>query len=249
MVDVKPNACPNCSGSKFENTPVSIELKQVVELPEMSPEVTQYNIHTCKCSRCGKHVRADVPREAARGFGPRLMGFVTMLTGEGHVTKCKICAIMAHLGPRISLGALCNIHKLASQLLEDPSQSIRNFVLNQEQLNADESGWRLRNKRCWVWIGTTPSATFFKIDPLRTSEAYQRIFGDFKGTLNTDRHGAYNKHEGFKQSCLAHIDRHFEKMSERPGIDGSIFRRSGPFFLKKELNQRTTWQSEDFGLL
>ena len=51
-----------------------------------------------------------------------------------------------------------------------------------------------------------------------------RIFGTFCGTLTTDRYGAYNEHKGSKQSCLAHIDRHFEKMSERPGIDGSFGR-------------------------
>lgn len=169
-------------------------------------------------------MRADVPKEAERGFGPRLMGFVTMLTGEGHLTKRKVCAISAHLGLKISLGALCNIHKLASELLAAPSEVIQKHVLQQESLNADESSWRVKQKRQWIWIGATPNATFFKIDPSRGCEAYQRIFGTYKGILNTDRHGAYNEHEGQKQSCLAHIDRHFEKMSERPGVDGSVGR-------------------------
>ena len=224
MVDLKPDICPNCSDGCFEDRPISIEVRQVVDLPEMPPDVTQYNIHTRQCCRCGKHVRADVPKDAERGFGPRLMGFVTMLTGEGHLTKRKVCAIASHLGLRISLGALCNIHRLASQLLQAPSEAIKKFVLQQEHLNADESGWRMKHKRCWIWIGATPRATFFKIDPSRSHEAYKRIFGNFSGTLNTDRHGAYNQHEGQKQSCLAHIDRHFAKMSERPEIDGFLGR-------------------------
>lgn len=223
-IDVKPSACPNCTDSHFDEMPVSIEIRQVIDLPNMPPEVTQYNIHTCRCCRCGKHVRGEVPKEAAHGFGPRLMGFVTMLTGEGHLTKRKICAIAAHLGLKISLGALCNIHRLASELLQKPSEDIQKFVLEREKLNADESGWRVNRKRCWVWIGATPKATFFKIDPSRSHQAYLRIFGNFSGTLNTDRHGAYNEHQGSKQSCLAHIDRHFEKMRERPGVDGSIGR-------------------------
>jgi transposase len=128
------------------------------------------------------------------------------------------------LGLKISLGALCNIHKLAGEILEAPSRAIQKFVLDQENLNADESSWCLFNKRHWIWIGATPKATFFKIDSSRGQEAYQRIYGCFKGTLSTDRHGAYNEHEGSKQSCLCHIDRHFEKVAERPGIDGSIGR-------------------------
>ena len=223
-VDVKPTVCPSCSTGNFENMPIAVEIRQVIDLPEIPPDVTQYNVHTCKCCRCGKHVRADIPKEAERGFGPRLMGFVTMLTGEGQLTKRKICAIAAHLGLKISLGALCNIHKLASELLAAPSETIQKFVLQQEGLNADESGWRVQQKRCWIWIGATPTATFFRIDPARSSAAYRRIFGNFNGILNTDRHGAYNEHEGKKQSCLAHIDRHFAKMSERLGVDGSCGR-------------------------
>jgi transposase len=223
-VDLMPNACPNCSDAQFEGKPLSIEVRQVIELPEILPEITQYNIHTCRCGHCGKHVRADVPKEAERGFGPRLMGFVTMLTGEGHLTKRKICSITEHLGLKISLGALCNIHRLAGDLLQVPAETIQQFVLEQEKLNADESGWRIQKKRCWIWIGATPKATFFKIDVSRSRQAYLRIFGAFRGTLTTDRYGAYNEHEGLKQSCLAHIDRHFEKMSERPGIDGSFGR-------------------------
>ena len=223
-IEVRPEICPGCTSWAFERTPVAVEIRQVIDLPEISPEITQYNIYTYKCLGCWKHVRGDAPKEAERGFGPRLMGFVTMLTGEGHLTKRKICSIAAHLGLKISLGALCNIHRLAGDLLQAPAKAIQQFVLKQEQLNADESGWRVLKKRCWIWIGATSKATFFKIDPSRSSQAYRRIFGSYCGTLTTDRHGAYNEHEGPKQSCLAHIDRHFEKMSERPGIDGSFGR-------------------------
>jgi transposase len=62
-------------------------------------------------------------------------------------------------------------------------------------------------------------------------EAYLRIFGPYCGTLTTDRYSSYNEHTGPKQSCLAHINRHFEKMSERPGIDWSLGR-----LLEEQLN-------------
>lgn len=222
-VEVNPASCPRCHGNQFSQ-PVSVEVRQVVELPEMPPEVTQYNIHTCKCRHCGENVRAQVPKEAERGFGPRLMAFVTMLTADGHVTKRKICTLMSHLRIKISLGALCNVHKLAGVILEKPSREIQCHVMEQKSVNADESGWRLCNKRCWIWIGTTPTATVFKIDPSRSQAAFERLFGSFSAILTTDRHGAYNQHKGDKQTCLAHIRRDFEKIKERTGIDGSCGR-------------------------
>ena len=224
LVELKPQDCPNCGPSTFEADPVSIECRQTVELPNIRPEVTQYNIYTCRCGKCGKHVRADLPSEAERGFGPRLMGFLTMLTGEAGVTKRKICAITGHLGIKISLGGLCNIHKLAGHILLTPYEEIRSEVLDSSNVNGDESSWYLKNKRCWVWIGATPQATFFKIDPSRSQEAFKRIFNGFKKNLTTDRYGAYNSHEGSKQVCLAHISRDFDKVLERPSIDGMLGR-------------------------
>jgi transposase len=76
IVEVRPKVCPKCSSWVFDRAPVSVEIKQVIDLPEISPEITQYNIYTCKCLGCWKHVRGDAPKEAERGFGPRLMGFV-----------------------------------------------------------------------------------------------------------------------------------------------------------------------------
>jgi transposase len=223
-IELKPSSCPNCNGTVFDEHPVFVECKQIVELPEIQPEVTQYNILTCRCGKCGKHVRADVPPEADRLFGPRLMGFLTMMTGEAGVTKRKICAIMGHLGIKISLGGLCNIHKLACLILQKPYEEIRTEVLKNNSVNGDESSWRQKHKRCWIWIGATPQATFFAIDPSRSRQAFQRIFHGFRNTLTTDRYGAYNCYEGTKQVCLAHLARDFEKVAQRPKTDGSLGR-------------------------
>lgn len=78
--DLKPSVCTSCQSGAFDSEVVSTEIRQVVELPETPPEVTQYNIHTCRCSCCGKHVKASIPPEAQYGFGPRLMGYVTSAT-------------------------------------------------------------------------------------------------------------------------------------------------------------------------
>ena len=78
--DFRPHACPSCRSESFEENVIRTEVRQVIELPAAPPEVTQYNIHTCRCSSCGKHVRADIPNEAKYGFGPRLMGLVTTLS-------------------------------------------------------------------------------------------------------------------------------------------------------------------------
>ena len=58
-----------------------------------------------------------------------------------------------------------------------------------------------------------------EIPPGRSSAAFQEVFGLFKGGLTTDRHGAYNSHEGSRQLCWSHADRDFEKIASRDGFD------------------------------
>lgn len=230
-IDVKPKICPTCHSTEFDAI-VSVECRQVIELPDIKPDVTQYNIHTCLCNDCGSRVQADIPREAQRGFGPRLMGFLTMLSGDIGVTKRKICSLAAHLGMHISLGALCNIHRLASNLLSKPAEEIRQFVLQGKHVNADETSWQTFYEKRWAWIGVGEDAAFLKIDTSRSQKAFSRVFGSFQQTLTCDRYGAYNIHNGNKQTCLAHIARDFEKISMRDGFEKELGK-----ILAKELRQ------------
>ncbi len=147
IITLKPIVCPACQFAQFGGAPISIECRQVLELPQIKPEVTQYNIYTCSCGHCGQHVRANVPVEAEKGFGPHLMGFLTMLSGQAGLTKRKICTLVAHLGIHVSLGALCKIHRLASVLLQESYEEIRQRVLQGVHINADETSWRTSNQR------------------------------------------------------------------------------------------------------
>ena len=243
IVDVQPVYCSTCGGNQFHNNPVSIECRQVVELPPVIAEVTQYNIHTCCCDHCGKHQRAEIPKEAERGYGPRLMGFLTLLSGDSQLGKRKISSLMGYLGIKISVGSVCNIHKLACDLLATPFEEIKAKVLAQSNVNADETSWRLYSKKHWAWIGATPGATFIEIDRSRSQATFDRIFSGFQNTLTTDRYGAYNSHTGNKQVCLAHIDRDFAKVSERKGGEGAIGR-----ILKDQLSEVfKAWKQFKFG--
>lgn len=223
-IEVLPERCPECGHTQFEEAPVSIDSRQVVELPDIQPEVTQFDIYTCCCAHCGHHVRPEIPKEAQRGFGPRLMGFITLLSGDTGVTKRKIQSLVGYIGIRISLGSVCNIHEFATELLKFPYEKIRTGVLESEHINADETSWRCFSKRCWLWIATTLTATFFHIDPSRSSQAYQRVLGSFDKILTTDRYAGYNQHKGLHQLCLAHIDRDLKKVAEREGLDAFIGR-------------------------
>jgi transposase len=222
VLDLKPNECPNCESKAFTEKAVSTEVRQVVELPDAPPNITQYNIHTCQCSCCGKHVKASIPLEAQYGFGPRLMGFVTSLTGEFRLSKRQVAVLVGKIGIRICSGSVCKIHARASEILKEPYEEIRNYTLQQEHLNGDESSWKTLAEKRWLWIGHGKDSVFFKIKASRSAQAFREVFGTYKGGLTTDRYSGYNTHEGPQQLCWSHTDRDFEKISTRDGFDKLI---------------------------
>lgn len=232
VFEIKPEACPSCGGAAFDEVPIRTEVRQLTELPEIKPDVYQYNIHTCRCGRCGKHVKADVPQEAVGAFGPRLMGFMAILSAEFHAPKRKVVNLLGYMNIKISIGTVCKSQALAGRILEKPYELIRQYTLDQPHVNGDETSWKIKGNRHWLWIATTPKSVFFKIDPSRSAAAFKRVYGEnFNQQLTTDRCPSYNDHQGERQHCLGHIDRDFEKISERNGLDETI-----GDYLKKEMD-------------
>jgi transposase len=241
--DLRPDICPNCQSSNFNPESVKTEIRQVLELPEISPKVTQFNIQTCRCICCGKHVRAEIPAEAKYGFGPRLMGFVTSLSGEFRLSKRQVVALVGKIGIRICSGSICKIHARASAILAQPFQEIKKHTLNQAHLNADETSWKTLTEKRWMWTGCSLGSVFFEIKTRRTALAFQEVFGNFKGGLTTDRHGAYNSHAGDRQLCWSHVDRDFEKIATRDGFDKLV----GEQLLKCKAEVFNLWHSFKVG--
>ena len=245
--DVHPELCSACGGRDFANSPISTEVRQVTELPEIQAEITQFNIHTCSCASCGEWVKAEVPPEALSAFGPRLKGFISSLTGDLGVTKRKVVNLVGYLNIKISVGSVCGIHHLAGKILEKPCEDIKKKVLSQPSLHSDETSWYHKGKRQWLWVLTGDKGAYFKIHPSRSSTAFQSILGSSPQNqpLTTDRYSAYNSYEGPRQHCWSHLKRDFEKIAEREDIDGIIGKR-----LKEETREVFAyWQSFQSGEL
>ena len=245
--EIHPLECPHCGGVDFIPDPICTEERQVTELPDIQPYVIQFNIHTKRCAGCKNTVKADTPKEAESAFGPRLKGFISLLSGELGLTKRKVVSLAGYLNIQISVGSVCNIHHLAGKILEGPYEAIRQYTFAQTALHADETSWYRRGKRQWLWIVTGAKSGFFKIDPSRSAEAFQKIVKgrSQKTPLTVDRYAAYNSYKGPRQHCWSHLDRDFEKIAERDDVDGLIGKR-----LKEEADKVfLSWSYFQKGLL
>ena len=194
---------------------------QVAELPALAAEITEYQAHGRRCACCGHVTWQALPQTVlAHGFGPRLAAAVVFLSGRFHGSKRLVAEIVETLfGVPISCGSICNLAAEASAALAEAHAQAAQAVRQAPVKNADETGWSLAGKLCWLWMAATASVAYFKICAGRGRAQFQELLGEtLLGILCTDRWGAYNAVAlAMRQLCWAHLKRDFQKCLDRGG--------------------------------
>ena len=216
---VRPATCRRCFG-KLSGEPCRRAVRQqVVEIPEVRADVTEYRLEALACPRCRTVTRAKMPGHAPKSsFGPRLMAQVAVLSSAYRMSKRQIQALLkAQWGIEISLGGISQIEARMSEAVRVPYEEVREHVTQAPVVYADETPWKQRNRLAWLWTAGTKEAVAFQIHRRRTSEAAQELLSkDFRGILVSDRYSGY----AFvpwdqRQVCWAHLLREFTAMSEQ----------------------------------
>ena len=228
IVVSKPTACEGC-GALLLGEDARPWRHQVAELPQIEPEVIEYQVHTLTCLACGKRNRGEWPVERPNGrFGERVQATIAYLSGRCGVSRRDVKEILATLFRlNISLGSIPAQEQRVSQALVQPVTEARAFVARQPVVNIDETGWKEENESCWLWVGTTPAVTVFHLTQTRGGDGVRLLVGqDYGGIVGSDRWNAYNwlKTEQ-RQLCWAHLKRDFQALVDRGGESAIIGRR------------------------
>jgi transposase len=185
---------------------------QVTDIPKIRPVITEYKLRCVECS-CGATTWAQIPPQARSGFGPRFTATLAYLTALHRVTR-RGCQEIAQtlFGIDISVGCVCNLHEEVSQAVESCCEKIKQALPREKVLNVDETGWKSKGKRIWLWVFVAPSLAFFSIAASRGAKVLKEALGQtFSGILCSDMFSAYNAyHKGLRQICWAHIIRNLK---------------------------------------
>jgi transposase len=188
---------------------------QVAELPTVLVHVTEHQAHGRTCPACGHVTWGRIPAEAlAHAFGPNLTAVIAYLSGRCHASKRIIEEMLRTLlGVPISLGSVSKAEREVAAALEQPYAQAQEAVRQAAVKNADETGWALGGKLCWMWMAVAETAALFKICLNRGREALgQLLGGDIHGTVGSDRWGSYGIIDlTARQVCWAHLKRDFQK--------------------------------------
>ena len=71
----------------------------------------------------------------------------------------------------------------------------------------DEPPWYGQNALPWLWIMTTETVAYYRLDPHRSKEALWALSEAWKGLLVSDGYGVYQDWVQQRQTCLAPLIR------------------------------------------
>jgi transposase len=248
-VPVKPDECNNC-GHPLTGSDSNPLLHQVVEVPKVEPEVTEYQLHCLTCPKCKHKTLAQLPDGVPTGhFGPRLIASVAFLSGAFRLSKRLVQNLVCELlGVEMSLGSIIACERAASHSLAEPVEKAREYVKKQGVKHADESSWfeGATRAKVWLWVATTQLVTVFLIRASRGTEVAHEMLGSVLGVLVSDRWCAYNWWPlEWRQLCWSHIKRHFQAFEDAGGKAGAI----GTALLVEEKNLFHDWHRVRDGTL
>jgi transposase len=223
-IELNPQACP-CGGTNLEKTNEEPLRHQIVDIPPIEPQVTEYIQHIFRCKDCGELIYQPLPDEVKRKhFGPGILALVAVLTGMLNTSKRKALAMINEVfSVPMSLGGLSNCEAQLADALQQPYNETIEHIRQQDVAHADETGWQRGNRqRGWLWTVCCATTAAFMVHAQRGQKAARRLLGAFCGTLVSDRWGGYNFFCGVRQICWSHLKRDFKDISEAKGSIGKI---------------------------
>ena len=210
VVEHRPDRCSCCSAVLMADWPAeTISLHEQIDLPEITPHVTQHRRLAVRCRACGTRVAAAVP-DAAKGtpFGPRVHAMATYLKTFQALSYERLQTAFAGLfGLTVSQGGLMNLLSRAQGAFAAERDRAVAALRRAKVIASDETGVRIEGSNAYHWVFRCSEAVVLRLaDPGRhrgpdpDGRAPPEVW-------SSDRYSAQQGHADTHQTCLAHLAR------------------------------------------
>jgi len=104
---------------------------------------------------------------------------VGYLTGRIGASQREVQDILATLyQTEVSVGGIGGLQQAVSAALAAPVVEAERYVQRQPVRNADETSWREKTQRRWLWISVTPLVTIFRLLKTRGAAGAKELLGE-----------------------------------------------------------------------
>ncbi len=153
-------------------------------------------------------------------FDRRLSALIAYMKGALHASYSNLQAFCRDvLGIEVARSHLCNTIARVNEALAGPHEELQEHIPIQPVLNIDESGWKDRGVKYWIWLFCTPRLSFYHIAKSRGAKVLEAVLGKtYGGTIISDFFSAYVSYANrLQQFCLAHLIRDIKFLTTLPG--------------------------------
>ena len=211
VVDHRPDRCSCCGGAMHGDLAVElVSVSERIDLPAVTPVVTQHRRLAVHCPTCGARVVAPVP-EDARGtpFGPRLHAVATYLKTFQALSYERLQAALSDLfGLTLSQGGLMNLLRRAQGRFRPGREIAVSALRRADVIASDETGVRIEGCNAYHWVFHSTDAVVHTASPTRGAVVVRAMMdGHRPAVWISDRYTAQQGHAAAHQTYLAHLAR------------------------------------------
>jgi transposase len=217
-----PAVCPGCGETLADVAATDVERRQVFDLPPVVVEVTEHQVGTKQCPRCGCATRGEFPAWVTQPvqYGFSLLSLLVYLvvfqmlpwqrTREQIADQYRI---------EIGGGTLATAVERCFHGLAETAARIREALRQARVVGFDETGVRINGKLHWWHTASTPELTQYHMHPKRGREGIDagEILPEFAGRAIHDGWGSYAAYACAHGLCNAHHLRELIYLVEREG--------------------------------
>jgi transposase len=215
-----PEECCLCgsslSGSAVERT----ERRRVHDLPPQKLEVTEHQVQTKVCGRCGVRNKAEFPAgvPAPVQYGAGVRSVAAYLMGYQLLPYERCAEAMSDLfNCPLSPGTLATWLKGCAGELVEPMMLIKEGLKQSSVIGVDETALRVAGRQGWVQVTATDNLTLLVHDQRRGAPAISEndLLPQYRGVAVHDGFSSYDQYGQCRHAqCNAHILRELNYVIE-----------------------------------
>jgi transposase len=217
----RPEACGGCGGDLRDAIVTGVERRQVTDLPEVKPTVTEHRSERLRCDGCGAETAGVFPAgvRAPVSYGPRIRAIVVYLLARQHIPVERTAEAMGDLfGVRLATGTVDGIYSDAARRLVRFIAALVGLLRSLPVLHADETTDRIGTVNCWMHVVSTANYTLIHASATRGFEAVKEagVLIGYRGVVIHDRLALYWKLKSARHGvCSAHLLRDLASVAAR----------------------------------
>ena len=210
-INLTPENCERCWTSLLDwlSKIVRSITRQVININKLKTKVTDYIISDIKCYNCWFVNKTIVPESVNRPvqYWQELKAFISYMYNYQMPSYNRLQDFFKEVvWLEISQTSLCNFNKKWYDNLERFEEKLKEVLIKEKLLHADETGVRVNWKNNWIHVNSNENFTFLFPHKNRWRKAIEKmwILNNFKWNCITDGLSSYLSYDFYHYLCNVH---------------------------------------------